>query len=108
MHLYIDRARSQYCSVARCAFSCIGFLNILGSILSNKPTFLTVLYFPDRIIENFKRFGAPLAAFALTMLLPSNPTQRGIGATVSDSIKRSICTATSIGRNNLKLTLCVY
>lgn len=108
MHLYIDRARYQYCSLARCVCSCIGFLTILGRILSNKPTFLTVLYFSDRIIENFKWFDAPLAAFALTLLLRSNPMLRELGATASDTIKRSICTATSIGRNNFRLKLCAY
>jgi hypothetical protein len=89
MHFYIDRALSQYCGLARCVCSCIGFPTILGTILSDKPTFLTIMYFPDRVTGNFKRFDTPLALLALTMPLPSN-LMREIGATVSDSIKRSI------------------
>jgi hypothetical protein len=97
-----SQTRSQYCSLASCVCSCIGFLTILGRILSDKPSLLTVLYFPDRITGNFKRFDAPLAPFVLTTLLPSNLMLREIDATVSVSLKPSFCAVTSIGRNNLR------
>jgi hypothetical protein len=72
-----SQTRSQYCSLASCVCSCIGFPAILGEILSDKPTLLTVQYFPDRIPGNFKRFDTQLAAFVLTTLLPSNLTLTG-------------------------------
>lgn len=56
-----SHTRSQYCSLASCVCSCIGFLTILGGILSDKPTLLTVQYFPDRITGNFKRFKSDAA-----------------------------------------------
>jgi len=81
-----SQTRSQYCRLASCVCSCIGYLTILGRIPFDKPTLLTVLYFPDRIIGNFERFDAPLAAFVLTMLLLLNLVLREIDATVSVSV----------------------
>jgi len=97
-----SHTRSQYCSLASCVCSCIGFLTILGGILSDKPTLLTVQYFPDRITGNFKRFDTSLAAFVLTTLLPSNLMLREIDATIPVSVKPSFCAVMSIGRNNLR------
>jgi hypothetical protein len=96
-----SQTRSQHCSLASCVCSCIGFPTILGGILSDKPTLLTVQYFTDRIPGNFKRFDTQLAAFVLTTLLPANLTLREIDATIPVSVKPSFC-AVSIGRNNLR------
>jgi hypothetical protein len=74
----------------------------LGRILYDKTTLLAVLYFPDRITGDFKRFDAPLAPFVLTTLLPSNLMLREIDATVPVSVKPSFCAVTSIGSNNLR------
>lgn len=79
--------------------------NHFGQILSNKPTFLTVLHFPDRITANFKWFYAPLAAFALALLLRSNPMLRKIGVTVSDTIKLH-CDVDR--QKQLQVKLCAY
>jgi hypothetical protein len=97
-----SQTRSQYCRLASCVCSCIAFLTILGRILSDKPTLLTVLYFPDRITGNFKRLDAPLATFVLTTLLLSNLMLREIDATVPVSVKPSFCVVMSIGRNNFR------
>jgi hypothetical protein len=97
-----SQTRSQYCSLASCVCSCIGFPTILGGILSDKPTLLAVQYFPDRIPGNFKQFDTQLAAFVLTTLLPSNLTLREIDATIPVSVKPSFCAVMSIGRNNLR------
>jgi hypothetical protein len=80
-----------YSSLASCVCPCIGFLTVLGRILSDKPTLLAVLHFPDRVTESFKRFDAQLiAAFFLTTLLRSILTLREIDAAVSVSAKPSI------------------
>jgi hypothetical protein len=70
-----------YGSLASYVSSCIGLLTILSWILSNKPAWLAVLYFPDPIPDSFRGFDAPLiAALVLTTLLPSIPMLRDIDA----------------------------
>jgi hypothetical protein len=112
MHFHIDTADfmllflTGFCAVNR--FSKAKVVRsqtrspILGGILSDKPTLLTVQYFPDHITGNFKRFDTSLAAFVLTTLLPSNLMLREIDATILISVKPSFCAVMSIGRNNLR------